>query len=663
MRDWKRKGGPKQDNIWGKKVCGRKNVFAAVRRGHHTVLNLRVGVDPKALVTAGKTILDSNSRILSRILSKYKYNAISYEVSSLTPLISTILIMLPDILRDSVAGTLLNRLSNGKILPFPEQLPGFVVPEKYLHTPDAAPLQTASDAGLEKSTPASADDDSSAHLPDHEDACDLESFIDPLQADIGEKPAEDPAAADPQVILVDWYGPDDAQNPKNWSSAKKVWVVAVVCFITTTMYLSSSVFVPGTEQMMEELNTSRVKVTLLLTTFLLGFAVAPAILSPLSEHPPVGRSAIYITAIALFCVLQVPTALVHTIEKMAGLRLLAGMAAAPSLAIGGATIGDTISHRHVPYAIAVWSAAAIAGPALGPFIGSLFATLVGWRWNFWFLCIVSGCSLTVFALTLPETSSSTILHRRAQRLRALTGNNHIRTAHEMHAKRTFKDLLITITWRPIDIMLSEPIVLSIDIYMAFIYTVFNSWFEAVPIVFNEFYKFAPIPGGTVYFAVVFGGLLAGACYLFIIPLINRSKNPAIEKFLLPAFFGSFFLPIGLFIFSWGASTHTHWIAPIISMAIFTYGAYFIFQSMFSYLAKGFPRYLASVYAGNALLRSVLAAVFPLFTPAMYHNLALKNFPVALGGTIWAIVSVGLIAIPFVLYFYGTRLRGRSKFAN
>ncbi|VVT58122.1 uncharacterized protein SAPINGB_P006048 [Magnusiomyces paraingens] len=513
--------------------------------------------------------------------------------------------MAPDILRDSVFGFIINKLSGGKILPFPEEKRDFVVPEMYLVKQNS----------------------------------------------------------DEKTFIVDWYGPEDPANPKNWSIYKKSWIVFQISFLTIVMYMASSIFVSGSSQMMKDLNTSRVKATLPLTTYLLGFGFAPMILSPMSEHAPIGRSIIYVTAIAFFCVIQVPTALVHTIEKIIGLRLLAGIASAPSLAIGGATIGDTVSLRHVPYAIVFWSAGAIGGPALGPFIGSLFAALVNWRWNFWFLCIISGACLLAYALFLPETSRGTILHRRALRLRKLTGNPLIQSPYEVHEKTTFKKLVIEIFWRPIFLIICEPIVFCIDFYMAFIYVIFNSWFEALPICFVEIYNFTTIEMGTVYFAVIVGGYLAAIVYLFIIPRINNSKNPTIEKFLLPAIFGSFFLPIGLFIFSWSSSPHTHWMGPIMSIGIFTFGAFFIFQSLFSYFGKGFHRYLASVFAGNALLRSILAAVFPLFTPPMYHNLAIKRYPVAWGGTIWACVGTLLIAIPFFLYNFGVQLRGRSKYAN
>jgi len=31
------------------------------------------------------------------------------------------------------------------------------------------------------------------------------------------------------VHLVDWYGPDDPENPRNWSRFKRIWVTFCIC--------------------------------------------------------------------------------------------------------------------------------------------------------------------------------------------------------------------------------------------------------------------------------------------------------------------------------------------------------------------------------------------------------------------------------------------------
>jgi hypothetical protein len=62
-------------------------------------------------------------------------------------------------------------------------------------------------------------------------------------------------------------------------------------------------------------------------------------------------------------------------------------------------------------------------------------------------------------------------------------------------------------------------------------------------------------------------------------------------------------------------------------------------------------------AGTALLRSVLAAVFPLFTPHMYNSLGIH-----LASTIPAILALVFAPFPFILYKYGPAIRLRCKYS-
>lgn len=63
-------------------------------------------------------------------------------------------------------------------------------------------------------------------------------------------------------------------------------------------------------------------------------------LAPIQELPSVGRNPVYIITIALFAILQIPTALSSNMAGLLVLRFLSGFLGSPALATGGATIGD-----------------------------------------------------------------------------------------------------------------------------------------------------------------------------------------------------------------------------------------------------------------------------------------------------------------------------------
>lgn len=109
--------------------------------------------------------------------------------------------------------------------------------------------------------------------------------------------------------------------------------------------------------------------------------------------------------------------------------------------------------------------AATGGPVLGPIVGGFAAAAKGWRWPLWELAWVSGFAAIFLALFLPETLPDTILLKRAQRLRKLTGNENLRSyseikQSEMTPSAVAREYLV----RPFQLMM-EPAVLCVNLYI------------------------------------------------------------------------------------------------------------------------------------------------------------------------------------------------------
>lgn len=117
------------------------------------------------------------------------------------------------------------------------------------------------------------------------------------------------------------------------------------------------------------------------------------------------------------------------------------------------------------------------------------------------------------------------------------------------------------------------------------------------------------------------------------------------------------MPAGLLIFGWTSRESVHWVVSCIGIGITTIGIFLIIQCIFLYLPLSYPQYAASLFAGNDFLRSALAAGSIHFSTPMFHNLGVDR-----GVTLLAGLTVGCSAGVFVLYFYGDRLRAKSRFA-
>lgn len=101
---------------------------------------------------------------------------------------------------------------------------------------------------------------------------------------------------------------------------------------------------------------------------------------------------------------------------------------------------------------------------------------LNWRWSLYLLSILGVSALVIMSIFLPETYPPTILHRRAQRLRKLTGDDSYRSQGELdQASVSPAHVLREALWRPIRLCF-EPIVAFTSVYLGLIYACFYLWF-------------------------------------------------------------------------------------------------------------------------------------------------------------------------------------------
>ena len=77
-----------------------------------------------------------------------------------------------------------------------------------------------------------------------------------------------------------------------------------------------------------------------------------------------------------------------------------------------------------------------------------------------------------------------------------------------------------------------------------------------------------------------------------------------------------------------------------------------------YLPLSYPHYAASIFAANDLFRASLAAGSIIYAHPLYVNLG-----VGLGTLLLTELSVGGVIGVWALWFFGAKLRARSKFAQ
>lgn len=158
--------------------------------------------------------------------------------------------------------------------------------------------------------------------------------------------------------------------------------------------------------------------------------------------------------------------------------------------------------------------------------------------------------------TLPETSSATILRKRARRLRAITGRDDWRSQSEIdQAQLSLGPVVFDALIKPWEINAKDPAVLFSTVYTALIYGIYYSFFESFPLVYQDIYGFNLGELGLAFIAVLIGLIVAVVVYCAYFYFIGDPKMAKMEPGtvppearLWPGLVATFFIPVGLFIF-------------------------------------------------------------------------------------------------------------------
>jgi hypothetical protein len=146
-------------------------------------------------------------------------------------------------------------------------------------------------------------------------------------------------AQDHDPNIVDWDGLSDPENPQNWPKSKKWRLVFCLSLITLITPLASSFFAPGVPQVLATFHeSSNVIAGLVVSIYILGFAIGPLIIAPMSEL--YGRYIVYNVCHAFFIVFTICCAVSNSMGMLIAFRLLAGCAGSAPLTLGGGTIAD-----------------------------------------------------------------------------------------------------------------------------------------------------------------------------------------------------------------------------------------------------------------------------------------------------------------------------------
>ncbi|KAI0006690.1 MFS general substrate transporter, partial [Xylariaceae sp. FL0662B] len=344
-------------------------------------------------------------------------------------------------------------------------------------------------------------------------------------------------------------------------------------------------------------------------------------------------------------------------------RFMQGAWGVSAVTVTPGIIVDLWDIRKRALATIAWSMTIIAGPTFGPIIGSFTVknTNLGWLWTMWLTLIISAFSFVLVLPTVGETWEPIILQRKAARLRVETKNWAL---HSKHGEIPIELSVLVRKYglKPLQMLMYEPILDAITLYNCFVYGIIYLTFEAYPYAFGTVRKWesgvSSLPFLSLLVGYIIASIIATIMHLQIIyKKLAKGIQPPPEDQLPTMIIGSFSLTIGLFWFAWTSSPNITWVPQIIAGPFVGCGISLVFIPCIIYVIECYLANANSALAANVVVRSAVAAAFPLFATPMYVSL----------GVSWATSLLGFLCLifipaPIVFYLFGKKIRGWSKFA-
>lgn len=475
----------------------------------------------------------------------------------------------------------------------------------------------------------------------------------------------------------------DYDDPFAWSRTRKNLMTYLSCSVNITAAYAAGSYASPAFELTEKWGVSNVAYNVGITLFTLGFGIAPMVLAPFSEIN--GRRPVFIATGILFVICQLCCALTDSYGGMMATRLFLGIGGSCFSTMVGGILADiwVTADRNTP--MVLFTGATLFGTGLGPLVSGAVAQRISWRWVFYIQVITSGVLVSLVTIFFKETRGSIILSRKAKLLNkwyeqleqggALgvadgpgggeKGQTCCRIRWKVQAdeeRASLARMVAVSLYRPIHMLFTESVVFWFSLWVGFSWAVLYLTFGAVPLVFQVNHGFTLEQTGFVFASMCAAAILSTFLSIhqekWAVKRYPVKINGSPEGRLLFTCVESALMPIGIFIFGWTCYSSIHWIVPAIGIGIATIGIFSIYLASFNYTADVYHIYASSALAGTGLIRNLLGGSFPLITVQMFRGMGFQAASSLLGA-----IGAGLTLVPWVLAFYGPRIRARSKIAN
>ncbi|KAJ5936719.1 polyamine transporter 3 [Penicillium verhagenii] len=454
-----------------------------------------------------------------------------------------------------------------------------------------------------------------------------------------------------------WDGDQDPANPQNWPPTKKTSVVFMVSFLASISPLASTMTAPALPAIAHDLNISSTpELQFTLSIFVLGYAIGPLCLAPLSEV--YGRVWVAQLSNLWFLLFNTVCGFATSTPQLLAFRFLAGLGSSTTASVGAGVLGDCYHPGNMGSAAALYSVLPVLSPVIGPIVGGFVTQHTTWRWIFWAISIWDAVIQVAAFFVLHETHKPIVLGRRLKHLYEARGQ---KVDIPQDRPSVYEVLKGSIT-RPLYLLCTQALVQALALYMGFLSGVSYIVDTTFPTLWRKRYGQSTSIGSLHYIVLGVGAIVGAQICSYANDRIYkalsaRNGGKGSPDFRLPTMLlGAVLAPIGLFWYGWSAEARLHWTMPDIGGAIYYAGFMMGLINVHMYVIDIHGSNSASAMAAVSFVQSLFGALFPLFGANLYTAIGY-----GWGNSVMGFISIGLgIPALALLWRFGARMRKEHK---
>ncbi|KAI1089544.1 major facilitator superfamily domain-containing protein [Rostrohypoxylon terebratum] len=444
-------------------------------------------------------------------------------------------------------------------------------------------------------------------------------------------------------------------DPLNWPTWLKWLVLLQVSFLAFLGPFNSAVVNPALVPLAALFKVPVGSAPLQSTTSIIAVGIAPLFFTPLANV--YGRRPIYLLSTLVGIAATVGSGAATTWAGMIIGRVFSGIGTGAGMALGAATVNDMFFLHERGTKMGIWTVFSGNGAHVGAVFGGYLAQKAGVRWCYYLPAIVNSATFIVMVFALPET----LFSRSGENL---SGHNE-RTYLQMlfNFKRNAlpdRGVHLRDFFRPLEMLKYPSVSLTLIYYVVSIS--FSSVLPAVTvaILFTNTYHFQSgtiglMLGLPLLIGSMLGEIMSGPLSDWVMHrYAERHGGTRKAEARLPVSLGSVVLcPAGIIIYGVCLQRETHWMGPVMGMAIASFGAQLVTTVSYTYCSDCYKPQSAEVGSLYNFGRQTFAF------PIGFYALPFANRI----GVQWAWITLGLIIALtslsiIVLLFKGEQWRKR-----